>query len=111
MTAGKDPRKCIAIAIAGAIGTEAPSGRLRAIAPFVLREMTDQELYDLYVEHIWTKVLDCYQDEIDQCEKVILAGVRAITELAYERAARVAEESGAYEAAYIAADIRKLKDS
>lgn len=45
--------------------------------------MSDEELYDLYVEYIWTKAPEVYRDELDGCEKAILAGIRTIIGIAF----------------------------
>ena len=44
--------------------------------------MIDQQLYDLYVEHIWLKSPEVYRDELTQCERIILAGIKTILDIA-----------------------------
>jgi hypothetical protein len=76
--------------------------------------VSDKELYDLYVEHIWGNIPDVYRDELDMCEKAILAGIRTIVGLAYERAAQEVEKCetiGRAARTIAAADIRALKDT
>lgn len=50
--------------------------------------MEDQELYDLYIKHIWAGLPDVYRDEVDMCEKPILAGIKTIAGLAFARGKR-----------------------
>jgi hypothetical protein len=54
--------------------------------------VSDKELYDLYVEHIWAQVPGHYQDEIESCEEVILKGIKAILEVDRARVFRKAGE-------------------
>ena len=46
----------------------------------------DKELYDLYVEYIWSRVPDYYQDKIGACESTILAGIETIISIMNQRA-------------------------
>lgn len=52
----------------------------------MITTLNDEQIYELYVTHIWSKIPDYYRDEIDQCEDVILAGIKTIIATAHSTA-------------------------